>query len=129
MCAMITVVPLYSTSQWRISMNRSSHFVRFFCIVLLLVTAVLVAVSPMPVHGSPAQDNSAVVKKAMDLLQKYNIPPTALDNLIGMLNNPEKLTETLKGFGLDEDKITGLYKEALPLIQEAGLNPSDIQQY
>src|SRR4051812_40216814 len=101
-------------------MKRIYASIRLFFVLLLLSSAILVSASRTSAQGAQPKYDPAVVKKAGELLGKYGIPLTALDNLVGMLNNPEKLTETLKGFGLSEDTINGMYKEALPLIQEAG---------
>jgi len=69
------------------------------------------------------------IEMGMQLLAKYNIPPENLNNLITLVNEPAKLTATLKAFGLKDADITGLITQAEPLLKENGLDLGALKTY
>jgi len=69
------------------------------------------------------------IEMGMQLLAKYNIPPENLNNLITLVNDPAKLTATLKAFGLKDTDITSLITQAEPLLKENGLDLGALKTY
>lgn len=118
-------------------MNFSRRPFRLLAVALLAAT---VALASLPPSNSQAQQAPSIkfakteeelkaVQGAFALLQKYNIPLTALDNLLPLISQPEKLQAALKGLGLSDDQVGSLLQEAVPLIQQGGLDPKSLQSY
>jgi hypothetical protein len=110
------------------------HQLRSLFAVFLVLFMCVAAIQTAPAHaqGTGKDPNAKIctcVQKAIELLGKYKLPPTALDELLPLLNDQKALGEKLTKMGLSPDEIGKLAQEALPLIKEAGLNPGSVDDF
>jgi hypothetical protein len=115
-------------------MLRFSRFAVVLSVSMLLMGAATNS-APSRAQGGPSvryartEAELKAVQGGLALMKKYGLPPTALDNLLPLLNSPDKLSQTLRGLGLSDAQIGTMLEEAVPLVRLGGLDAGALQSY